>query len=191
MQSMIAFLLSGLVLPALLTGGDAVVNPHRLWTNEQEQIGCTTCHHPHRPMGNAAHWYPAMEATRRFELYESREGIPGPTSLLCLGCHDGAIASEVPVESGAHIVSQIGQSASITDNGINFPLGNHPMGIRYDPHGEKLVPLANVEADRQVALPEGRVECISCHDPHGTAGHEHLLVKANRRSALCLTCHQL
>ena len=38
-------------------------------------------------------------------------------------------------------------------------------------------------------LPDGRVECISCHDHHEEEGLPHLLVISNKRSALCLTCH--
>jgi predicted CXXCH cytochrome family protein len=41
----------------------------------------------------------------------------------------------------------------------------------------------------RVRLPDGRIECVSCHDPHNTAGIDKLLVMSNRRSALCLTCH--
>ena len=40
-----------------------------------------------------------------------------------------------------------------------------------------------------VTLPGGRVECISCHDPHNAAGEANMLVTSNARSALCLTCH--
>ncbi len=42
---------------------------------------------------------------------------------------------------------------------------------------------------RGLPLPEGRVECISCHDPHNEAGLPFLLWTSNRRSSLCLTCH--
>jgi len=34
------------------------------------------------------------------------------------------------------------------------------------------------------------VECVSCHDPHNAAGFEKMLVMSNRRSALCLACHE-
>jgi predicted CXXCH cytochrome family protein len=40
-----------------------------------------------------------------------------------------------------------------------------------------------------VRLPDGRVECVSCHDPHNQSGTQAMLAVSNRRSALCLTCH--
>ncbi|MBN4058944.1 cytochrome c3 family protein [bacterium AH-315-J04] len=39
-------------------------------------------------------------------------------------------------------------------------------------------------------MPNGRVECTSCHDPHNQSGAPYMLVKSNARSALCLTCHK-
>ena len=47
------------------------------------------------------------------------------------------------------------------------------------------------QADGAVKLPDGRIQCISCHDPHNTGRHAGMLVKSDHRSNLCLTCHRL
>jgi len=51
-------------------------------------------------------------------------------------------------------------------------------------------PVVAVLAKGTVTLPNNRVECVSCHDPHAAADVDRLLVMSNSRSALCLTCHQ-
>jgi predicted CXXCH cytochrome family protein len=40
-------------------------------------------------------------------------------------------------------------------------------------------------------LPGGRIQCVTCHDPHNSGRHEGMLVKSNRRSRLCLSCHRI
>ena len=50
--------------------------------------------------------------------------------------------------------------------------------------------IANTAVLGKVLLPDGKIECTSCHDPHNQSGQPHMLVKSNRGSALCLTCHK-
>jgi predicted CXXCH cytochrome family protein len=65
---------------------------------------------------------------------------------------------------------------------------DHPIGIPYPIDSREYRPRGAAEA-KGVSLPEGRVECVSCHDPHNAAGVESMLIMPNRRSALCLACH--
>jgi predicted CXXCH cytochrome family protein len=48
-----------------------------------------------------------------------------------------------------------------------------------------------VTADGRIKLPDGRIQCTTCHDPHNTQRHAGMLVISNDRSRLCLACHRL
>jgi len=136
-----------------------------------------------------------LEAARRavLELYrlegqrstfEPDRYTPGPTSLICLGCHDGTVA-----------VSTIGTSHAMLSSeraAFDLPDGSvwrdHPVGVPYPADPRRYRPRTAVEK-RGIRLPDGRLDCVSCHDPHGTTGLDNLLIVSNRRSALCLACH--
>ncbi|MFA5865585.1 MAG: cytochrome c3 family protein [Phycisphaerae bacterium] len=191
MKSIFSILLCGWIIPTLIASKGPAADPHRFPSSANHgNIGCVACHHPHKAGGKSAVWETQPSPECRLPLYATSRTQVGKSSLMCLGCHDGAIADEVPVESGTMIVSQVGNSRPGLERGIGYPLGSHPIGVRYQLHSDKYVARATVAA-KGFLLPENRVECISCHDPHGTTGIRHLLVKSNRRSALCLSCHQL
>jgi len=138
---------------------------------------------------------PALDAARQavlelYRLHGQRSTFepdcytPGPTSLICLGCHDGTVAASTIGTAHAMLSSQRA--------GFDVPDGfvwrDHPIGVPYPSDPRRYRPRMAVERSG-VRLPDGRLECVSCHDPHGTAGLDHLLIVSNRRSALCLTCH--
>lgn len=192
MQSAIIFLLTTTILWGLAGPAGIEESPHSFsYWPEQTEGGCLTCHHPHRPTAEVPRWQMPLERSRGFALYKSAPGLPSQSTLMCLSCHDGAVADEIHLADDKITVSQIGRSTAMISQRVKFPLGSHPVAVRYDQGNEKMVPRATVEADKRIRLPNGRVECISCHDPHGTGGYEHLLVKSNKRSALCLSCHRL
>jgi hypothetical protein len=122
-------------------------------------------------------------------------------ALGCLSCH----------ASGAGLVG-----AGATDFNI-FAIGtdlrnDHPVGITYPvtsgtstefktPSGQRGTTFFFDDGDsnmekQEVRVYDGKVECASCHDPHGVpsggAGSTFkptFLRVANTGSALCLTCH--
>lgn len=100
------------------------------------------------------------------------------STLLCLSCHDGTLSSFI----SANEINPAPPHAQ-----IDFA-HDHPVGIAYPRSNRRYRPAALVE-QRGVRLPDGRVECISCHDPHDALRIPDMLVNSNRRSALCLTCH--
>jgi len=109
------------------------------------------------------------------------------STVLCLSCHDGTIASEI-VGGGDDDFYAAGAVVN--------PQRDHPVGVRYPPiqrDGSALrrdyAPVAKLESEGAIKLPNGRVECVSCHDPHNSLGIRGMLVKSDRRSALCLSCH--
>jgi predicted CXXCH cytochrome family protein len=191
MQSAISVLFLAVTLQVLAAGGGIESSPHDFtFTTDQVHVGCAACHHPHTPTGVPARWQLGPERTRPFLLYQTRAGLPDRSTLICLSCHDGVVATEIPVGTGATVVSQIGRSHGVSGERLSVSFGSHPVGVPYAERERKFVPKATVEAGG-IRLPGGRVECISCHDPHGTSGIKHLLVKSDRRSALCLSCHRL
>jgi hypothetical protein len=111
---------------------------------------------------------------------------------VCLECHDGILAQSVETHLGT---------------GRHLGNGSHPIGVDYAksqrerpqaqlrssgsffPQNSNLVRIADV-------LWKGRLTCTSCHDPHGTKSvrpepgqRDYRLYAPERRSAICLGCH--
>lgn len=107
-------------------------------------------------------------------------------SLLCLGCHDGVTAPDV--FSSSHATSAGGQLANSRLGATR--LRSHPVGVQYPLANDKYQPPAAVEA-AGLMLPDGRIQCTTCHDAHNTNRHAGMLVISDERSRVCLTCHRL
>jgi predicted CXXCH cytochrome family protein len=100
----------------------------------------------------------------------------------CLSCHDGVNATE---SKNVTPSARSGRYSGDTRR-------NHPVGVRYGSPSrlQNLSPLRPVGLlPRQVALPDGRVGCDSCHNLY--AGTRYLLTVPIRGSELCLTCHDM
>ena len=150
---------------------------------------CGACHTPHRDQlpKAAPLWDPAADLTRTFGRTTTRSLSPGSGTLMCLRCHDGTVAKEtIAGVLRARFVNKHNPGLFDAVHGGT----DHPVGIEYPLFKKGYRPVTSVVAKGTVVLPQGRVECISCHDPHNTAGAAHMLVTANTRSALCLTCHK-
>jgi len=99
----------------------------------------------------------------------------------CLGCHDGAQASDRKI----NYKNSPGKKSHWDSRGAS----EHPIGMNYasysamDPKSYK--PVAAFGS--KMMFVDGRVGCTTCHDPlNQEKGH---LAKSDYRSALCLTCH--
>jgi predicted CXXCH cytochrome family protein len=155
------------------------------------QDACRACHVPHvqefRPTTQPADGQVAYEMFRiggQRRVFEPDRYTPGPTSLICLGCHDGTVATSTI--GGAHsMLAGVREGFAMPDG---FVWRDHPIGIPYSRERREYRPESFVLKEG-IRLPEGRVECISCHDPHNAHGHAKMLSVSNKRSALCLTCH--
>lgn len=152
---------------------------------------CRACHIPHiegvRPTSQPT-------AELRVDLYripgqrpvfETDRYTPGPTSLICLGCHDGTIATST-IGSSHAMLAGVRAGFDVPDAAL---MRDHPIGIPYPVNRRDYRPSGFVTANGRVRLPDGKVECVSCHDPHNASGTRAMLAIPNRRSALCLTCH--
>ncbi|WP_275097266.1 multiheme c-type cytochrome [Sedimenticola hydrogenitrophicus] len=118
---------------------------------------------------------------------------PGGSSKLCLSCHDGTLAiGSVNVSSGQTGVSidMSGTGAAGTmatgqgeSSGFTRRLGvdltnDHPISFTYnstlaladgelrDPGSAPHIGTRAPGIRHQVPLEDGKVECVSCHDPH-------------------------
>ncbi|MBI4690975.1 MAG: hypothetical protein HY754_12050 [Nitrospirae bacterium] len=56
--------------------------------------------------------------------------------------------------------------------------GEHAVGIK-----------VSVTVEGFPLDPDGRITCITCHDPHGTKGYE-MLLRFPNNSAFCIKCHK-
>lgn len=150
---------------------------------------CGACHTPHRDQQPKAAplWEPTADLTRRFGRATDRKTTPGSGTLMCFRCHDGTVAKEIFAGAlGARYVNKQNPGLFGAAHGGT----DHPVGVEYPLFKKGYRPVTSVISKGTVVLPQGRVECISCHDPHNTAGAAHMLVTSNARSALCLTCHK-
>lgn len=145
---------------------------------------CLPCHTPHL----------VAPPVPRLDQREARENLLRPYqsvgvtldgwSLLCLGCHDGVTAQDV--YTSAHAITLTGQLGNSTLG--TKGLRSHPVGVRYPVNDEEYRAPAEVVA-AGLPLPEGRVQCGTCHDAHNTRGYDGMLQISNARSGMCLTCH--
>jgi predicted CXXCH cytochrome family protein len=113
---------------------------------------------------------------------------PLGSSKLCLSCHDGTYAFD---DAGNHSFNY--QQSFGTDL-----RGSHPVSIKYDSflamkdkglHDPSTTQSGLGGTIYSDMLINGNLECISCHDIHAMKGEANYLIKSNRESDLCLTCH--
>jgi predicted CXXCH cytochrome family protein len=150
---------------------------------------CSVCHVAENgePPAEAPLWDADADLNRTFgvSLEESKKAGLGTT--VCIRCHDGTIARDTVGGSKRE------RFANKEHRGL-FQAGHesseHPVGVDYPLHEKGYKPMVAVLAKGTVSLPAGKVECVSCHDPHDMTGLEHMLVDTNGRSRLCLTCHR-
>jgi len=157
---------------------------------------CSGCHVPHmmairpatQPAGIPTTLPSPVEIYRiagQRRVFATDRFTPGPTSLVCMGCHDGTVATST-MGSGHAMLAGVREGFSVPSD---FVWRDHPIGVRYPANNRDYRPESIVTAGGKIRLPDGYVECISCHEPHNRAGVKGMLVMSNRRSALCLSCH--
>jgi len=104
-----------------------------------------------------------------------------PKSDRCLSCHDGSVATDI-----GHRGMNRGEIAS-----VDVLAASHPVDIPYrqaDPRSADGPLVPSLALDSRIALPQGKVTCISCHSPYSKKHAQ--LVMSNIGSRLCLSCHQ-
>ncbi len=205
MNKIIIFaLFAWLIIPVLLKAQSVVESRHNLSVGESgaARIGfgqevCKYCHTPHTERPASPMWRLGESSGPNYILYNSStlQAIPSQpdgSSILCLSCHDGTIAQG----------KQVGQNADVDFSAgiVTMPSGrgnlttdlsdDHPISFHYTPalaatDGQLKDPSA---ISTPIHLENGKVQCISCHDPHKNP-YTNFLVASNQFSDLCLRCH--
>ncbi len=153
---------------------------------------CKPCHTPHDAYpygaGNTVKrvLWNHQETVQTFTMYVTltgNSGTPDGTSLMCLSCHDGVTAMDnYGGNTGGSTVMSGSFGTDLTDD--------HPIGIEYpaaDPRYQA-TPLNGLPLYNDGSI--DRVECSSCHNPHGT-GYSKFLRDTEVGSQLCLDCHNI
>ena len=153
--------------------------------NESVRDLCFSCHTPHLVSAPSPLLDRRTTTTPPLRPYRGVNMELTGWSLLCLGCHDGITAQSV--YSTAHATQLAGQLGN-SRLGSKW-LRSHPVGTLYPLAAEEYEPRAAVET-AGLPLPDGRVQCTTCHDAHNTRGYQGMLRISNERSRLCLTCHR-
>jgi predicted CXXCH cytochrome family protein len=150
---------------------------------------CGVCHSggSDKPPTAAPLWDQNADLNRTFGTPLKDSKAAGAGTTICLRCHDGTIARDTVTEQSRRRFTNK-QNPSLFRAGHNT--GDHPVGVEYPKSDKEYQPITSVISKGSIPLPEGKVECISCHDPHNTNDQDHMLVMSNSRSALCLTCHR-
>ena len=170
---------------------------------------CAYCHAPHggetsRPLWNR------LTPSGPYRMYDDGTSMildpqPSGNSLACLSCHDGTIGLDeiiVPPTdfTGSPAGTLIDECESCHSGGN--PAGGidwegvwldtdlrkmHPISILYDP---SRAPGFRSAAEVQAAglfLFDGKVQCMTCHEPHSQQFQPFLRVPGGQ--GLCLSCH--
>ncbi|MBI4668293.1 MAG: hypothetical protein HY747_03765 [Elusimicrobia bacterium] len=134
-----------------------------------------------------------------FKTYSSKTlkasvGQPSASSKFCLSCHDGTIAVD-------RFGSNQGGMAFISGSAkLGTDLSRvHPVSFVYDDAlagAVKHLKLPSVEpsgfgsAIAKDLLRNGKVECVSCHEPHNKTSNAAMLRRGLGEAGLCRICHK-
>ena len=152
--------------------------------NELQQRSCEACHGP----GSNHIKDPASPANRTALIGFTREwGTPvEKQTAMCLSCHQGGQHMFWP--GSTHATQQLSCSdchnpmARISATGLlKKPTINETC---YTCHQQQRSEFAKRS---HMPLPEGKISCIDCHNPHGS--NNRALIKADSVNELCYGCH--
>ena len=152
--------------------------------NELHQRSCEACHGP----GSNHIKNPADPANRMSLVGFTREwGTPvEKQNAMCLTCHQGG--QHMFWQGSTHATNQLSCSdchnpmAKISATGLlKKPTINETC---YTCHKQQRAEFAKRS---HMPLPEGKVSCIDCHNPHGSNSKS--LIKTDSVNELCYSCH--
>lgn len=163
---------------------------HQAWSKADL---CGSCHTPHRenPPTAAPLWDSDADLNKRFGTAKDQKTIAAEGTQMCIRCHDGTVAKDTigGIAQGRSNLASSNRSGRPGFSTAGHGSTDHPVGVPYPKTDKGYKPTVVLESKNVVRVPDGRVECTSCHDPHNTAGHKDMLVMSNDGSALCLSCH--
>ncbi|MDI6872600.1 MAG: cytochrome c3 family protein [Bacillota bacterium] len=177
-------------------------SPHDLAGSGDYNEICPYCHTPRSPkQARGGSWgKPAqLEGYLVYSGYSGEEAEPAGdessrSSRICLSCHDGSVARDVTVKTPEYpdvrksLLEPKASLATLRASSTSSTYTGHPVQVVY-PHTDDLVPPPpDGTFPNGVQLIDGKVECMSCHNPHDPTNRP-FLVTDNSQSSLCSTCH--
>jgi len=155
-------------------------NPSLLRRNFQGRQFCYECHKP--DFMNEKSLSHALASTRAhggtFTPMDGSGQTIDNSSIQCMTCHDGSVSGDA---GGTTVNMGIWRHQG--------PRHSHPIGVDYmeawNRKKREFTPISMLPAE--IVLPDGKVECVSCHNLY--SHNEHLLALNNFGSKLCLSCH--
>ncbi len=147
---------------------------------------CLPCHTMHLTATQAPLLVQRPNTKELLKPWQTQGIVLDAASLLCLSCHDGIAASDV--FAAAHATTWADQVGTLA---VRRRLTGHPVGVKYPVGRRDYESPEYVEQTAGLKLPEGRMQCTTCHDPHNTHNHKGMLRISNERSRMCLSCHRL
>ena len=173
---------------------------------------CSCCHSPHIDDESLTPplWNQKVSATA-FDVYtqeaddhphqtddSAAEALmyrPGPSSMICLSCHDGINASNQYGFLRRTVQGANSEGDYDTGHASLLHLKDHPIGFDYRKR-EGTIGISSVTEQVTESftisdlLREGKMECVTCHDVHNLRNQgEKFLWTSDSRSNFCLTCH--
>jgi predicted CXXCH cytochrome family protein len=165
---------------------------------------CKFCHTPHlaQAVAGSPLWNHQTTTNTAYVMYNSAsfkgsatQGQPGPTSLLCLSCHDGTVAIDSYATGGVNAIGTHFITSTNKVGGSSTLASDHPIAFTYnaalvtaDPGLVTPSSLSAVDTAGLIPLYAGKMECASCHTSHDNSWGKFLRID-NTGSKLCTKCH--
>ncbi len=162
----------------------------------QNTNACIYCHAPHNALSTTPLWNQTLSTTQTI-LYPSATNSPGtpttvgPTSVLCLSCHDGTVAVGQTVGFGTLQMTGALSAKLGTDLSGSHPFSIQPQ-LKDAPSLVATLVSSHQTKDATVKLVNNNIECNTCHDVHNQFRDTlmpEFLVRANNSGQLCFACH--
>ena len=163
--------------------------------NELERQGCESCHGPgSRHAADIKNKDLIISFTREASKSGEKKGstpgvvrTPDQLNSVCLMCHEGNQRifwqSSIHQTNGVSCTDCHNPMAKFSQTGL---LKKESISETcYSCHQQQR---AEFRKRSHMPLPEGKMSCEDCHNPHGSATKP--LLKADNVNQLCYTCHQ-
>ncbi len=195
--------------------GDVVRSKHDLSVSGGSSVKaatmtevCVFCHTPHDANPSRPLWNHQPSAVANYTTYGSSSfdsgtvaatyntfagrAAPQPSgsAKLCLSCHDGTIALGATINDGTIAMSGTGFVPATANLGTDLS-NDHPVSFARSTADTQVIDPPAGDAVKLEATTRF-IQCASCHDPHTErvdAATGKFLVKANRGSVICTSCH--